>query len=131
PVCPRALVYSQEVRSYSVLMLCTVLSTLCHLAILRGGGLRSALGYALSTSLGFGLHYYFIFVVAAHTAVVVRDWMRHPAHRRVWLWTGLLTLGAAGIWSQSFLGDLASQTTEDSTRSFSLRARTHTQLAFV
>src|SRR5262249_24865960 len=110
---------------------CTLLSTRCVLAILRGGGLRSALSYALATSLGFGLHYYFAFVVVAHTAVVVRDCMRHPAHRRVWLWTVLLTIGAAGIWSQSFLADLASQTTEDSPRSFFWLALPYTALTFV
>src|SRR5262249_50601343 len=82
------------------------------------------------TSLGFGLHYYFIFVVVAHAAVVVRDWLRHPAHHHVWLWTGLLTIVALGIWGQSFLTDLTSQATEDSTRLFSWLALPYTALTF-
>jgi len=128
---PLAVWYSQEVGAYALLMLCTLLSTLCVLAILRGGSLRSALGYALCTSLGFSLHYYFLFVVVAHAAVAVRDWGRHPARHYVWLWTGLLTMVALGIWGQSFLIDVASQATEDSTRSFSWLALPYTALTFV
>ena len=44
---PLAVWYSQEASPYSLLMLCALLSTLCLLAILRGGGLRSALGYEI------------------------------------------------------------------------------------
>lgn len=128
---PLAVWYSQEVGAYALLMLCTLLSTLCFLALLRGSSLLSALGYALSTSLGFGLHYYFIFVVAAHAVVVVHGWRRYAARRRVWLWTALLTIAAAGIWGQSFLADLTGQSTMDSARPFSWLALPYTALTFV
>lgn len=129
---PMAIWYSQEVGAYSLLMLCALTSTLCFLRLLNNGGLRSAVGYALFASIGFGFHYYFIFVVAAHAFVACLDFIRHPDRRREWLWTCFLTLGAVGAWwGPFFASDFANQAAGDSLRSFSWLALPYTMVTFI
>ena len=128
---PMAIWYSQEVGAYSLVMLCALVSTLCFLELLRDGGLRYGFCYALCACIGFGLHYYFIFVIVAHAVVAVNDFNRRVNHRRLWLWTGLYTLGAVGVWGPYFVSDLLSQAAEDSSKPFSWLALPYTAVTFV
>jgi len=128
---PFAIWYSQEAGVYALLALCALVSTAFFLAMLDDGRRRAAVGYAASACLGFGLHYYFAFVVAAQACIAALDAWRAPGHRRMWLQAGLATLLAFAPWGQSFLADLASQSAEDSARVLSWLAMPYTALTFV
>ncbi|HEY2385396.1 MAG TPA: glycosyltransferase family 39 protein [Candidatus Binatia bacterium] len=128
---PMAVWYSQECGAYALFMLVALASTWCFLRLLGGGARGAAWGYAVTVCLGFGLHYYFTFVVAAQGLVALWDVARHPERRRLWLAMGVAAIMGFLVWGQAFLYDVASQSAEDSQRATSILALPYTVLTFV
>ncbi len=128
---PMAIWYSQECGAYALFMLVALASTLCFLRLLSGGSARYASGYAVAVCLGFGLHYYFAFVVAAQAVVASWDFACHRERRRLWLAMGVAAAAGFLVWGQAFLYDVASQSAEDSMRATSILALPYTVLTFV
>ncbi len=128
---PLAVWYSQEARAYAVTMLLAIASTGCLVELLRGGRTGWAVAYALTTSLGFGFHYYFAFVVAAQALIALADAAATPAHRGRWFGTALLTGVALAVWLPGLRADAAAQAAQDSASRFSWMALPYTALAFV
>lgn len=128
---PMAIWYSQECGAYALFMLAALSSTYCFLRLLGGGSRRHAWGYAIAVCLGFGLHYYFAFVVAAQALVALWDAVGHPERRRLWLGMGVAAFVGFLVWGQAFLYDVASQSAEDSQRATSVLALPYTVLTFV
>ena len=65
---PAALWYSQEARSYALLMLFSAASLLFLQRVLGGGGRRSLVGWTLCAALAVASHYFAVFVVAPEAA---------------------------------------------------------------
>ena len=128
---PMAVWYSQECGAYALFVLAALASTWCFLRLLGGGPRGAAWGYAIAVCLGFGLHYYFAFVVAAQGLVALWDAARHPERRRLWLGMGVAAVAGFLVWGQAFLYDVASQSAEDSQRATSVLALPYTVLTFV
>jgi uncharacterized membrane protein len=128
---PMAIWYSQECGAYALFLLMALASTLCFLRVLAGGGGRDVYGYISALFLGFGLHYYFGFVVAAQALVGVRDAVRRPQRRVFWACMALAAAATFAVWGQAFLYDLGAQSAEDSGRPMSLLALPYTMLTFV
>jgi mannosyltransferase len=129
---PLAVWYSQEAGAYAPAMLAALASTWCLLRLLDGAGIPAAIGYALSAGAGFGLHYYFAFVLMAQAPFGLVDLIRHPERRRAWIAAGLLGALAVGAWMPLFLDDVVGQTDEDRGRGgFSILAMPYTAQAFV
>jgi hypothetical protein len=63
--------YSQEVRSYGLLFLLTVLSFLAFVRLVRRPGLRGSLAYAAAVTLLLYTHYFGFFVLAAQVAAAL------------------------------------------------------------
>lgn len=84
--------YSQEVRSYALVVLFTILSLTAYWRLLRGGGWHWWIAHALLTGLGFHLHYYMGWIVLAQNLYLARHlWSRRHAGmaggaRRLLLW---------------------------------------------
>jgi uncharacterized membrane protein len=128
---PMAVWYSQECGAYALFMLAALASTWCFLRLLGVGSRGAAWGYAITVCLGFGLHYYFGFVVASHALIALWDAARHPERRRLWLGMGVAAVAGFLVWGQAFLYDVASQSAEDSQRATSVLALPYTVLTFV
>ena len=128
---PLAVWFSQETRTYALVMLCALAGTLAFLRVLHEGRFRDVAAYALAVWVGIGLHYYYVFVVAAHACLAVHDAVRYPAHRRRWLWAGLVTVAAVALWIPALIPDVAAQAAEDSGRRFSFGTLPYTALTFV
>jgi mannosyltransferase len=64
-ISPFQVIYSQEARVYSALMLTALLSTYMFVKVLREGGLRNEMHYVLATGLMYWVHLHSVFVVAA------------------------------------------------------------------
>jgi 4-amino-4-deoxy-L-arabinose transferase-like glycosyltransferase len=111
---PFAVWYSQELGAYALLSLFALTSSLCLLRLLDGGGIGAATGYALSVAAGFGVHYYFAFVVLAHLpfAAAALFRARGPA-RRPLLACAALTAAALLLWAPFFLDDVRAQREHD------------------
>lgn len=128
---PMAVWYSQECGAYALFLLTALLATLFFLRLLAKGGVGNAVAYAGAACLGFGFHYYFAFVVAAHAVVGGWDALRRPERRARWAALAVAaTLGFA-VWGQAFLYDVGSQSAEDSGRPLSVFALPYTVLTFV
>ncbi|MBI3769988.1 MAG: glycosyltransferase family 39 protein [Deltaproteobacteria bacterium] len=128
---PMAIWYSQECGAYALVVLMALASTLCFLRLLAGGGVRDAYGYTGALFLGFGLHYYFVFVVVAQALVATWDAVRRPQRRVFWACMACAAAATLAVWGQAFLCDLGSQSAEDSGRQMSLLALPYTMLTFV
>ncbi len=63
--------YSQEVRSYSLLFLLSVLSFLAFTKLIRNPGFRPALAYAAAVTLLIYTHYFGLFVFASQIIIVL------------------------------------------------------------
>jgi hypothetical protein len=69
--------YAQDARSYPLITLLGVLSTVCLWRALRGTGWRAWLGYAALITLAAYTHYYFFLVVGFQAAFVAwQAWQR-------------------------------------------------------
>jgi uncharacterized membrane protein len=128
---PMAIWYSQECGAYALFLLMALVSTLCFLRLLGDGGVRAALGYISALFLGFGLHYYFAFVVAAQAFVAAWDAVRRPQRRVFWACMAVAAAATFAVWGQAFLYDLGAQSAEDNGRPMSLLALPYTMLTFV
>jgi mannosyltransferase len=128
---PFAVWYSQEVGAYALLSLFALTASLALLRLLDGGGLGAAVAYALSVLAGFGVHYYFAFVVLAHfpfaLAALVRA--RGPARRPLWA-CAALTAAALALWAPLFLDDVRAQREHDKGSAASLFALPYTGQMF-
>jgi 4-amino-4-deoxy-L-arabinose transferase-like glycosyltransferase len=128
---PLAVWYAQEARAYAATMLFAVASTGCLIELIRGGGRWWRVAYAVTASLGFGFHYYFGFVVAAHALIALGDLAVVPGRRALWGRTALLTAAALAVWLPGLVSDAAAQAAQDSASRFSWMALPYTALAFV
>lgn len=128
---PMAVWYSQECGAYALFLLMALASTLCFLRLLGDGGWRDVYGYVGALLLGFGLHYYFVFVVGAHALVAAWDAARRPRRRVFWAGMALAAVATFALWGQALLYDIGSQAAEDSGRPMSLLALPYTMLTFV
>ncbi|HZN04170.1 MAG TPA: glycosyltransferase family 39 protein, partial [Candidatus Polarisedimenticolia bacterium] len=128
---PFAVWYSQELGAYALLSFFALTSSLCLLSLIDGGGLPAALAYAVSVTCGFGVHYYFAFVVLAHFpfAVAALGRARGPA-RRTLLVTAALTAGGLLLWAPIFLDDVRAQREHDRGSTASLFAVPYTAQLF-
>jgi 4-amino-4-deoxy-L-arabinose transferase-like glycosyltransferase len=82
-VSPVHVLYSQEVRGYSLLLLCSVISTWLYLKLLKGGASRSThLCYFFSLLLLVYVHYYGILYVAAQGLIVLFLFIKENFNRR-------------------------------------------------
>lgn len=111
---PFALWYSQELGAYALLTLFALTASLCLLRLLDGGGMGTAVGYSLSVACGFGVHYYFAFVVLAHFPFALAGLIRSTGalRRRLWL-TAAMTAAGLLVWAPIFLDDVRAQREHD------------------
>jgi len=128
---PLAVWYSQEARVYSLLALCGLASTLALASVLRDGRRGAAMLYALLAGVGFGLHYYFVFVLAAHACMAAWDALRTPQHRSLWAATALASAAAMAVWAPAFVADAGSQASQDVASRFSWFALPYSGLTLV
>jgi uncharacterized membrane protein len=128
---PMAIWYSQECGAYALFALMALVSTLLFLRLLAGSGFRDVYGYLSALFLGFGLHYYFAFVVAAQAMVAAWDAVHQPRRRVFWACMAVGATVTFAVWGQAFLWDVSSQSAEDSGRPMSLLALPYTALTFV
>jgi len=128
---PFAVWYSQELGAYALLALFALTASLCLVTLLDGGGIGAAVGYALSVLAGFGVHYYFAFVVLAHLpfAIVALRRARGRARRDL-LVCAALTAGALLVWAPLFLDDVRAQREHDRGSAASLFALPYTGQMF-
>ena len=94
---PMLVWFSQESRSYALLVFLTAIGLLCFLHALRPGrGGRALAGWVVASALALATHYFAIFPIAAEAAWLV--W-RHRLRvgRRVWVAVGAVGLAAAAI----------------------------------
>jgi len=128
---PFAVWYSQELGAYAMLSLFALTSSLCLLKLFDGGGSGWAAGYALSVAAGFGVHYYFAFVVLAHFpfAAVALFRARGPALRPL-IACAALTAAALLLWAPFFLDDVRAQREHDRGAAASLFALPYTGQMF-
>ena len=127
---PLAIWYSQEAGAYSIMMLAAILSTYYLLRLMQGGGLKSGAAYALCAGVGFGVHYYFVFVLMAHAPFVLADFVRRRESRRTWLATAGLCILALGLFLPLFFDDVRGQKGYDRAQEFSILAMPYTAQTF-
>jgi len=128
---PFALWYSQELGAYAMLSFFALTASLCLVRLLDGGGTGAAAGYALSVACGFGVHYYFAFVVLAHLPFALAALLRSRAaeRRRLWL-TAAVTAAGLLLWAPIFLDDVRAQREHDRGAAASLFALPYTGQMF-
>ena len=68
---PMLIWYSQDARSYELLVLLTSLSFLFTARILKSGGNRDLAGWTIFSSLALATHYFAAFVIAAETVLLL------------------------------------------------------------
>ncbi|HET8947807.1 MAG TPA: glycosyltransferase family 39 protein [Candidatus Polarisedimenticolia bacterium] len=128
---PFAVWYSLELGAYALLSLFALTASLALLRLLDGGGLGAALGYALSVWAGFGVHYYFAFVVVAHCPFALAALLRTGGAARRPLWAcATLTAVALLFWAPLFLDDVRAQREHDRGAAASLFALPYTGQMF-
>lgn len=129
---PLAVWYSQEAGAYAGAMLAALAATYCLLRLFSGAGLAASAGYALAAGVGFGLHYYFAYILIAHAPFAFVDAVRRPERRRIWVATAIMVAVSVGPWIPLFLGDVGGQAEQERGHSnFSLLALPYTAQAFV
>ncbi len=128
---PLAIWHAQEARAYALMMLTALVSTWLFLSLMEGrAGVGTIVGYAAATSVGVGLHYYFVFVVAAQAVVAALEFVRRPPSRPRWLAVGGLTAVALGPWAVLLASDFAGQSLVDGQVRFSWLALPYTALSY-
>jgi 4-amino-4-deoxy-L-arabinose transferase-like glycosyltransferase len=128
---PFAVWYSQELGAYALLALFALTASLCLLKLLDGAGISAAVGYALSVWAGFGVHYYFAFIVLAHLPFAALALLRaRGPSRRVLLACAALTALALLFWAPLFLDDVRAQREHDRGSAASLFAVPYTGQMF-
>ena len=128
---PFAVWYSQELGAYALLALFALTSSLCLLRLFDGSGLGAAAGYALSVLAGFGVHYYFAFIVLAHLPFALLALLRsRGTARRDLLVCAALTACALLFWAPLFLDDVRAQREHDRGSAASLYALPYTGQMF-
>jgi 4-amino-4-deoxy-L-arabinose transferase-like glycosyltransferase len=127
---PFAVWYSQEVGAYAIALLLALAATYCLLRLLESGRMLCGILYSLSAAAGFGVHYYFLFVVMAQGLYGLGVFLRRPERRRSLLVTGLL----AGVlllgWAPLFVGDVQGQREQDKGSAASVFALPYTAQLF-
>jgi hypothetical protein len=83
----RLIWYSQDARPYSLALLCTMLSFLCYLSLLKKQSSAWRVGYVLSTAGAYYAHYLFGFIAIFHIfhLFFAHGWSR--LRSRAWLLT--------------------------------------------
>ena len=128
---PFAVWYSQELGAYAFLSFFALIASLCLVALLDGGGMPAAIGYAVAATLGFGVHYYFAFVVLAHLPFAVAAlWRSRAGARRRLLVTAALSAAGLLLWAPIFLDDVRAQREHDRGSAASLFAVPYTAQLF-
>jgi len=128
---PFALWHAQEARAYALMMLAGLATTAAFLQLLRGrGGPSTVVGYGLASWIGIGVHYYFVFVLAAHGVVALLDAIERPRSRPRWIVVGLLTAAAVGLWLPLLASDFVGQEHVDGQVRFSWLALPYTLLTY-
>lgn len=109
---PLAIVQSQNARMYSLLGLVVIGSTFCLFKLARGESrsLGWAIAYSAVSALGTLTHYWFFFVLAAHT-VAAFVLASRSVRVRVWLAVGLSMVPFLVLWSPVFLVQLGNEST--------------------
>jgi hypothetical protein len=128
---PFAVWYAQEARAYAVLALLALVATWCMLELQRTRAQLWGFAYAVSACLGLGVHYYFVFVGAAHALFALVDWRGHPERRAAWTRTAVVTVGLCAIWVPCLRADVAAQAGIDRGTHFSWFSVPYTVLVFV
>jgi len=129
---PFALWHAQEARAYAIMMLLALVTTGLFLRLLDGrGGSSTAVLYAVASWIGIGVHYYFVFVIAAQGVVAIVDAMERPASRPRWIAVGVLTAVAIGLWVPLVAADFVGQSHVDGQVTFSWLALPHALVTYV
>jgi hypothetical protein len=92
-VCPDLVWYSQEARSYPLLILLATLGLYFFARTLRRPSRATLVGWALASSLALATHYFSFFLVAPEAAWLA---LRGPGARRR-RWTAVAAVAAAGL----------------------------------
>jgi 4-amino-4-deoxy-L-arabinose transferase-like glycosyltransferase len=127
---PFAVWYSQEVGAYALALLLGLASTYCLLRLLEGGETRWGILYGLAAAAGFGVHYYFAFVVLAHGLYGLGVFVRRPERRKVLLVSGVVAGLLLMAWAPLFVGDVLGQREQDKGSAASLFALPYTAQLF-
>jgi 4-amino-4-deoxy-L-arabinose transferase-like glycosyltransferase len=127
---PFAVWYSQEVGAYAMALLLALAATLAFLRLVEGGGTRWALSYALLAAAGFGVHYYFAFVVMAHGLFGLGVFVRRRERRKALLLAGIASGVLLSLWAPLFVGDVQGQREEDRGSAASVFALPYTAQLF-
>ena len=127
---PFAVWYSQEVGAYALALLFALAATYAFLRLVDGGRMLWGILYALSAAAGFGVHYYFAFVVMAHGLYGLGVFLLRPERRRALFVTGLVAAVLLAAWAPLFLGDVQGQREQDKGSAASLFALPYTAQLF-
>lgn len=79
---PMLVWFSQEARSYALVILLTAIALICFLRVVRTGRGRALAGWVVASALALTTHYFAIFPVAAEAGWLVWAAHRRPAARR-------------------------------------------------
>jgi mannosyltransferase len=99
-ISPMHIWYSQEARMYSLVVFLTVLANYFFARLLRSGGRRTWLGYAITTLLAVHTHYLTLFVILAQMTYLTVTRQRHRSLLRNWL----LCMLVVGLLSSPWFG---------------------------
>jgi mannosyltransferase len=92
--------YSQEARSYSLVMLLSILSSYCLIRAIDDEGRRRRYwaSYVVVSALGVYAHVFFFLVVLAQWVSLGPSWLRNQFRSLLWIAAGFLLLTGPMIW---------------------------------